>query len=88
MSKAHDKLPGDKTHALQQDIISGRVNTKNGDADFDAEADLTMPPEEHAAVLRGETLDTKREPLVDADDRQMLRGENQRSEHEKKRADD
>ncbi len=88
MSKAHNKLAGDKTHALQQDIIAGRVNTKNGGAEFDAEADLKMPPEEHAAVLRGENLDADRRSLVDVDDREMLRGENQESEHNKKRTDD
>ena len=87
MSKAHNKPAGDKTHALQQDIIAGRVNTRNGGPEFDAEADLKMPPEEHAAVLRGESFDTDREPLVDADDRAMLRGENQENEHNKKRAD-
>lgn len=86
MTKAHDKRPGDKTHDQQIAIIEKRVNTENGGAGFDAEADLAMPPEEHAARLRGESLQAGREPPEDADDREMIRGENQQSAHGRKHA--
>lgn len=88
MSKAHNKLPGAKTHEQQIAIIEKRVDTSNGGKAFDAEADLKMLPEEHAAVLRGQTLDASHAPLSDADDREMIRGENQESVHHKNRADD
>ena len=87
MSKSHDKPAGDKTHDQQIAIIEKRVNTKNGGKDFDAEADLTMPPAEHAARLRGADLKAKCEPPESVDDREMIRGVNQESAHDKKRAD-
>jgi hypothetical protein len=83
MSKAHNKPTGDKTHDQRIAIIEKRVNTKNGGAGFDAEADLTMPPEEHAARLRGASLDTERRP-IEEDDRSILRGEHQESVHGRK----
>jgi hypothetical protein len=81
-------MAGDKTHEQQQAIIEKRVNTKNADENFNAEADLKMSAKEKAARDRGRDLDTHHEAgTTDPDDRSILRGMHQESEHNKKRAD-
>jgi hypothetical protein len=81
-------MAGRKTHEQQLRVIQGRENTKNADADFDAEADLKKTKQEREAFRKGARLRTDAPDLVDKDDRNILRGENQESEHHKKRTDD
>ncbi|MFU0506107.1 hypothetical protein [Pseudaminobacter sp. NGMCC 1.201702] len=81
-------MAGRKTHEQQLRVIEGRENTKNADADFDAEADLKKTKQEREAFRKGTGLRTGAPDLVDKDDRNILRGENQESEHHKKRTDD
>jgi hypothetical protein len=79
---------GKSTHDQQIQIIEKRVNTKNAGDDFDAEADLKMSPEQREARRKGASLRAGQRDLVDPDDRNMLRGEHQESEHHKERQDD
>ena len=79
---------GNSTHDQQIAILEKRVNTKNAGDDFDAEADLKMSPEQREARRKGANLRADQRDLVDPDDRNMLRGENQESEHRKQRQDD
>ena len=81
-------MAGNKTHEQQLRIIEAQVNTKNADADFDAEADLKRRKHESAAPqqqgdLRGDAVD-----LTDPDDRSIIRGENQASRHHKGNPED
>ena len=77
-----------KTREQQLKIIEERENSKNAGENFDAEADLKKSREEREAYRKGANLRTDAPNLVDPDDRNMLRGENQESGHHKKRADD
>ena len=81
-------MSGDKTHEQQLRIIEGRENTKNADKDFDADKYLHRPKQERDMRQESGALREDARDLVDKDDREMLRGENQESEHHKKRADD
>jgi hypothetical protein len=80
-------MAGKKTHEQQLRIIEERVNTKNADDDFDAEEDLKRSEQEKAARREGRDLKSGDADLVDPDDREMLRGVNQESRHQKRRAD-
>jgi hypothetical protein len=75
-------MVGNKTHEQQLRIFEKQVNTKNGDADFDAEADLKRSKEgnlvQQDESLRGDAVD-----VTDPDDRNIIRGENQSSRHHK-----
>lgn len=81
-------MTGSKTHEQQVRIIEERENTKNAGKDFDAEAELKKSKQEREAYRKGSNLRTDAPNLVDPDDRNMLRGEHQESEHHKERADD
>ena len=81
-------MSGDKTHEQQLRIIEGRENTKNADKDFDADKYLHRTKQERDMRQESGALRQDARDLVDKDDREMLRGENQESEHHKKRADD
>ena len=81
-------MVGRKTHEQQLRIIEGRENTKNADKDFDAEEDLKRPKEAREAFRKGQILRSDPQNLVDPDDRNILRGENQESEHRKDRPDE
>ena len=81
-------MTGRKTHEQQVRIIEGRENTKNAGKDFDAEAELKKSKQEREAYRKGANLRTDAPNLVGPDDRNMLRGKNQESEHHKERADD
>jgi hypothetical protein len=81
-------MTGRKTHEQQVRVIEERENTKNAGKDFDAEAELKKSKQEREAYRKGSDLRTDAPNLVDPDDRNMLRGENQESEHHKRRADD
>ena len=80
-------MAGNKTHEQQTRIIEERVNTKNADDDFDAEAELKRPKQEREARRRGGALRSGDVDLVDPDDREMLRGVKQESRHHKRPAD-
>ncbi len=81
-------MAGPKTHQQQLRIIEKRENTKNADDDFDAEAELRKPRQEREAERGGSKLRSDEVELADADDREMIRGVSQESEHHNRRADD
>ncbi len=81
-------MAGRRTREQQVKIIEERENTKNAGEDFDAEAELKKSAQEREAYRKGADLRTDAPNLVDPDDRNRLRGENQESQHHKKRADD
>jgi hypothetical protein len=81
-------MTGTKTHQQQINIIERRVNTRNAGKEFDAEADLKRPPQEREAFRKGAGLKAPEKDLVDADDRNILRGQHQESEHRKGRPAD
>ena len=81
-------MAGPKTHQQQLRIIEKRVNTENADDDFNAEADLKKSRQEREAERGGAKLRSGGVELSDSDDREMIRGVNQESEHHKRRADD
>jgi hypothetical protein len=81
-------MAGTRTREQQVKIIEERENTKNAGEDFDAKAELKKSAQEREAYRKGADLRTDAPNLVDPDDRDMLRGENQESQHHKKRADD
>ena len=53
-----------------------------------ASPQLKKSKQEREAYRKGSDLRTDAQNLADPDDRNMLRGENQESEHHKRRADD
>jgi hypothetical protein len=81
-------MTGHKTHEQQMRIIEKRENTKNAGKDFDAEADLKRSAAEREALRKGSEIRSETPDLVDPDDRNILRGENQESVHHKNRPDD
>ena len=81
-------MAGKRTHEEQMRVIEKRENTSNADDDFDARQDLKRSEQEKQAFRKGRDLRTGAGDLTDPDDRSMIRGENQESEHHKRRADD
>ena len=80
-------MAGKKTDDQQLRIIEKRVDTANAGDDFDAEADLAKSDQARHAFAGGQKLKGNPKDLVDPDDRSMLRGESQESEHRKDRPD-
>ncbi|TGQ29421.1 hypothetical protein [Mesorhizobium sp. M00.F.Ca.ET.216.01.1.1] len=80
-------MTGRRTHGQQMRIIEERENTKNAPKEFDAEAELKRPPAEREARRKGSDLKTDTPDLVDPGDRNILRGKDQESEHNKNRGD-
>jgi hypothetical protein len=80
-------MAGKKTHEQQLRIIEKRENTSNAGDDFNSEAELKRSKQEREAHRGGAQLRDEGVDLTDKDDRQMIRGENQESEHHKRRAD-
>ncbi|TJV70155.1 MAG: hypothetical protein E5X76_21135 [Mesorhizobium sp.] len=80
-------MAGKTTHDQQQRMMEERVNTKNAGKDFNAREELKRPGQERAARAKGSALKPSERDLIDPDDRQMLRGENQESAHRKRRGD-
>ena len=78
-------MAGPKTHEQQLRIIEKRENTSNADDDFNAEDELKRSKQEREAHRGGAKLRDEGVELTDKDDRQMIRGENQESEHRKRR---
>lgn len=79
-------MAGNKTHEQNLRIIEKRENTKNADKDFDAEKDLRKTEAERAAS-RQDNLRSDLRDIADRDDRNIIRGENQESSHNKHRTD-
>jgi hypothetical protein len=79
-------MAGSKTHEQQLRIIEKRVNTKNAGDEIDAEDELKRSEQERKAHRGGDKLRDKGVELSDPDDRNMIRGENQESQHHKRRA--
>jgi hypothetical protein len=79
-------MAGNKTHEQQLRIIEKREETSNADDDFNAEEELRRSPQEREARREGTKLRDEGVDLTDPDDRQMIRGENQGSEHHKRRS--
>ncbi|ESY30046.1 hypothetical protein X747_32030 [Mesorhizobium sp. LNJC384A00] len=81
-------MAGRKTHEQQLRIIEKRENTSNAGDDFNAEDELKRTKQEREARQGGANLRDEGVELTDKDDRQMIRVENQESEHHKRRQDD
>ncbi|ESW91869.1 MULTISPECIES: hypothetical protein [unclassified Mesorhizobium] len=81
-------MAGRKTHEQQLRIIEKRENSSNAGDDFNAEDELKRSKQEREARQDGANLRDEGVELTDKDDRQMIRGENQESEHHKRRQDD
>ncbi|MER9326836.1 hypothetical protein NKJ26_08735 [Mesorhizobium sp. M0152] len=79
-------MAGNKTHEQNLRIIEKRENTKNADKDFDADKDLRKTEAERAAS-RQDNLRSDVRDIADRDDRNIIRGENQESSHNKHRTD-
>ena len=79
-------MAGSKTHEQQLRIIEKRVNTKNAGDEFDAEDELKRTEQERKAHREGDKLRDEGVDLTDPDDRNMIRGENQESQHHKRRS--
>jgi len=80
-------MTGSKTHEQQRRIIEKREDTSNGGDELNAEDELGRSKQEREAHRRGATLRNQEVELTDKDDRQIIRGEHQESEHRKPRAD-
>jgi hypothetical protein len=78
-------MAGPKTHEQQLRIIEKRENTSNAGDDFNAEDELKRSKQEREAHRGGAELRDEGVELTDKDDRQMIRGEDQESEHHKRR---
>ncbi|AZO28707.1 MULTISPECIES: hypothetical protein [unclassified Mesorhizobium] len=78
-------MTGRKTHDQQTRVIEERENTKNAPKEFDAKAELKRSIAEREARRKGSNLRSGAPNLVDPDDRNILRGKNQESEHNKHR---
>jgi hypothetical protein len=81
-------MAGKKTHEQQLRIIEKRENTSSAGDDFNAEEELKRSKREREAHRGGTRLRDEGVELTDKDDRQIIRGERQESEHHKRRADD
>jgi hypothetical protein len=81
-------MAGKKTHEQQVRIIEKREDTSNGGDDFNAEEELRRSKQEREAHRGGAKLRDEGGELSDKDDRQMITGKNQESEHHKRRTDD
>ncbi|MBX5133853.1 hypothetical protein HJB79_14270 [Rhizobium lentis] len=73
-------MTGKKTHEQQLRVIEKREKTANAGEDFDAKADLQRNAQAKEAYRKG---DLKADPDPRNDDRGIMRGRNQESEHKK-----
>ncbi|MBZ9846930.1 hypothetical protein LB565_02880 [Mesorhizobium sp. CA14] len=78
-------MTGRTTHDQQIRVIEKRENTKNAPKEFEAEAELKRSAAEREARRKGSSLQGDTPDLVDPDDRNILRGKNQESAHNKSR---
>ncbi|MBB4196141.1 hypothetical protein GGE45_006276 [Rhizobium aethiopicum] len=74
-------MTGKKTHEQQLRVIEKREKTANAGKDFDAKADLQRNEQAKEAYGKGNDLKADSDPRND--DRAMVRGRNQESEHKK-----
>ncbi|SDA93751.1 hypothetical protein [Sinorhizobium sp. NFACC03] len=80
-------MAGSKTHEQQRRTIEKREETSKAGDDFDAEEELKRSkPGREVRRGRGKRGDEGVD-LTHKDDRQIIRGTNQESEHHKRRAD-
>jgi hypothetical protein len=77
-------MQGKQTHEQQLRIINKEVNTKNGADDFDPSTDLHRAEAKRDPQQGGENLRSDVVDVADPDDRSMIRGLNQASEHNKR----
>ena len=80
-------MAGPRTHEQQLRIIEKREITSNAGDDFNAEEELKRSKQQREARRGGAGLRDEGVELTDKDDRQMIRGENQESQHHKPRPD-
>ncbi|RCS25099.1 hypothetical protein DUT91_06645 [Phyllobacterium salinisoli] len=80
-------MTGPKTHDQQLRIIEKRENTANADKDFGPSTDLNTPKPVREAYQE-KTHSPAARKKAETDNRSMLRGEHQESEHHKNRPDD
>lgn len=78
-------MAGPKAHEQEQRIIEKREKTSNAGDDFNAEEKLKRSKQEREAHRGEDKLRDKGIELTDKDDRQMIRGENQESQHHKRK---
>ncbi|MDG4882759.1 hypothetical protein [Mesorhizobium sp. WSM4884] len=78
-------MTGRTTHDQQKRILENRENTKNAPKEFDAKAELKRSAAEREARRKGANLRDDTPDLVDPDDRNILGGKNQESQHNKNR---
>ncbi|OWV76271.1 hypothetical protein ATY77_06825 [Rhizobium sp. R634] len=74
-------MAGKKTHEQQLRVMEKREKTANADESFDASADLHRNEQAREAHRKGSDL--KAGPDTGNEDRNMVRGVNQESEHRK-----
>ena len=77
-------MAGNKTHEQSLRVIEKRENTKNAGKGFDAKTELEKTDAERAASWQ-DNLRPKLGDIADPDDRNIIRGENQESSHNKRR---
>ncbi|AYM66011.1 hypothetical protein G6L68_23090 [Agrobacterium fabrum] len=77
-------MAGRKTHEQQLRIIEKRENTGNAGDDFNAEEELKRSKQEREVHLGTDNLRDDGVEVTDKDDRQMVRGKNQESQHHKR----
>ncbi|MBZ9814544.1 hypothetical protein [Mesorhizobium sp. CA7] len=78
-------MTGRTTHDQQIRVIEKRENTKNAPKEFEAKAELKRSAAEREARRKGSSLRGDTPDLVDPDDRNILRGKNQESAHNRNR---
>ena len=81
-------MVGRKTHEQQLRVIEKREVTSNAGDEFEAKKELGRSKQERQAHRDGATLRDEGVELADEDDREMIKGESQQSQHYTRRADD
>ena len=76
-------MTGRRTHEQQLRMLEERENTKNAPKEFDSKSELKQSAAEREARRKGSDLRSDTPDLVDPDDRNILRGKNQESGHNK-----
>ena len=76
-------MAGNKTHEQRLRVIEKRENTKNAGKGFDAKTELEKTDAERPASWQ-DNLRPKLRDIADPDDRNIIRGKNQESSHNKR----
>jgi hypothetical protein len=80
-------MAANKAKSQKRPVIDQPLNSKKSGDGFDAEADLRRSDQEREAFRKGANLSEHSANPTDPNDRSMIRGTNQESEHHKRRAD-